>query len=71
MSIHADHLDAATRKRLGLPKHRAKPTRAGTGGPQRTTCSCGEGFPTFDQAECHAHTEGHIRLSIEMNLEDA
>jgi hypothetical protein len=71
MTIHADQLDAATRDRLGLPKHRSKPSRAGTGGPQRTTCSCGRNFPTFPRAERHAHTEGHVRLSIELHREDA
>jgi hypothetical protein len=70
MTIHADDLPRSVRKRLGLPKHRSKPTRAGTGGPQRTTCSCGEVFPTFPAAERHAHTESHTRLSIEMNRED-
>jgi hypothetical protein len=66
MTIHADQLDAATRKRLGIPKHRSKPTRSGTGGPQRTSCSCGEVFPTFPAAERHAHVEGHTRLSIDL-----
>jgi hypothetical protein len=71
MTIHADQLDAATRKRLGLPKHRSKPTRAGTGGPQRTTCSCGEEFPTFTRAERHAHAEGHVRLEIDLHPKGA
>jgi hypothetical protein len=71
MTIHADQLDAATRKRLGLPKHRSKPSRAGTGGPQHTTCECGAEFPAVSRAERHAHEAGHVRLSIDLHREDA
>lgn len=70
--IHADDLSAETRKRLGLPKNRSKPTRAGTGGPQRTTCvPCGEVFDRFDAAERHAQKEHHCRLEVDLYGGDA
>jgi hypothetical protein len=69
VTIHADDLPRAVRDRLDLPKHRAKPSRAGTGGPQHTTCECGEDFPTVSRAERHAHGAVHVRLSIDLHPE--
>ncbi len=65
--VHVDQLDAATRKRLGLPagkgRSRAKPSRAdGAGQPCPGTCAgalgCGAPWPTYSRWEKHKDLTG-------------
>lgn len=62
--LNADQLPRSVQARLGVSQRQSKPSRAGTGGPQRTTCSCGEVFERFEAAERHAQKEHHVRLEV-------
>lgn len=71
MGVHVDQLDAATRKRLGVPgakgHTRAKPSRAETGRPTPGTCgSCGDRLPGIRAFERHTKTTGCSRFELDL-----
>lgn len=73
MSVNADQLNAATRKRLGLTdsaRTRPKPSRAGTGDsePCPGRCGCGEQFKTAAKWQRHSDKNGagHTVWSIDL-----
>lgn len=71
MTVNAEDLPPAVRKKLGIdPKsaRRAKPSRAGVGLSQPCPghCGCGQAFPTAARWERHAKTTGHRVWSIDL-----
>ena len=71
MTVHAEDLPLAVRRKLGLdakPTGRAKPSRAGVGlsEPCPGHCGCGESFPTALAWERHAKRAEHTRWSIDL-----